>query len=84
MPTISTFYGITVKMYFRQSEHNPPHIHATYSGHSVVIDINTFRVLEGEVPTRALMLIMEWMSKYRDKLLEMWETQEFEKIDPLP
>ena len=22
------FYGIVIKMYFRQSEHNPPHVHA--------------------------------------------------------
>ena len=30
MPIISRFYGLIVKMYFMQSEHNPPHIHAIY------------------------------------------------------
>lgn len=30
MPVISKFYGIVIKMYFRQKEHNPPHIHAFY------------------------------------------------------
>jgi len=30
MPTISSFYGITIKMYFQQSEHNPPHFHVIY------------------------------------------------------
>lgn len=84
MPALSTFYGITIKMYFRQSEHNPPHVHAEYSGHRAVIDINTFRTLEGELPTRAMSLVMEWMSTNRDKLLEIWDTQNFEKIDPLP
>lgn len=24
MPVISRFYGIVIKMYFRQAEHNPP------------------------------------------------------------
>ena len=28
MPTISVFYGITIMMYLRNKEHNPPHIHA--------------------------------------------------------
>lgn len=30
MPVISRFYGIIIRMYFLQSEHNPPHIHAIY------------------------------------------------------
>lgn len=30
MPTLARFYGIVIKMYFFQSEHNPPHIHAIY------------------------------------------------------
>ena len=28
MPTISSFYGITIIMYLRDKEHMPPHIHA--------------------------------------------------------
>ena len=31
MPVISRFYGIIIKMYFFDSEHNPPHIHAIYN-----------------------------------------------------
>lgn len=30
MPVISRFEGIVIKMYLRQKEHNPPHIHAIY------------------------------------------------------
>ena len=26
MPVIARFFGITIKMYLRQKEHNPPHI----------------------------------------------------------
>jgi hypothetical protein len=29
MPVLSRFYGIVIRMYFLQSEHNPPHIHDT-------------------------------------------------------
>ena len=28
-------------------------------------------------------MVKEWMVIHRDKLLEMWETQKFEKITPL-
>jgi len=28
MPTISQFYKITIVMYLRNKEHNPPHSHA--------------------------------------------------------
>lgn len=28
MPVISRFYGIIIKMYFEQKEHNPPHFYA--------------------------------------------------------
>lgn len=30
MPVISRFHGIVIKMYLRQKEHNPPHLHAIY------------------------------------------------------
>ena len=33
MPTISMFYGIMIRMY-NNNEHNPPHFHAQYQGHS--------------------------------------------------
>jgi hypothetical protein len=31
MPTIATFYGILILMYWR--DHGPPHIHAMYQGY---------------------------------------------------
>lgn len=31
MPTISTFYGIVVRMFYR--DHSPPHFHVEYAGH---------------------------------------------------
>ena len=34
MPVLSRFYGIVIRMYFQQAEHNPPHIHAIYGEHT--------------------------------------------------
>ena len=41
MPTISMFYGIIIRMYAEKGgQHNIPHIHAGFSGHEVVIDLD--------------------------------------------
>lgn len=83
MPVLSNFYGIIIKMYFQQSEHNPPHIHAIYGENIGVIDISSLEMLEGDLPIRALKLTQEWVKKNKKELLEMWNTQKFKKIDPL-
>lgn len=83
MPTLSSFYGIVIKMYFQQSEHNPPHFHAIYGEFMGSIDIQTGKLIEGDLPDRALKLILEWLDIHKDELVEMWNTQNFKKISPL-
>lgn len=83
MPILSNFYGIIVKMYFQQSEHNPPHIHAIYGEKVGVIDINTGKMLEGDLPIRAIKLTQEWVKDNKEDLLQIWNTQQFKKIKPL-
>ena len=83
MPVISRFYGLTIKMYFRQSEHNPPHIHAIYGECIGAIDIRTGEMIEGDLPRRALKMTREWMEEHRDDLMEIWNTQEFKELPPL-
>lgn len=57
MPVISRFYGIIIRMYFQQSEHNPLHIHAIYGENMAAININSGEVLEGELPPKALAMV---------------------------
>ena len=83
MPVLSTFYGIVIRMYFLQSEHNPPHVHAIYGEDTAAFDINTGALLDGELPARASSMVREWIEINRDALLDMWETQEFKKLNPL-
>ena len=45
MPVLSRFYGIVIRMYFIQAEHNPPHIHAIYGDDVAEIAIKTGEVL---------------------------------------
>lgn len=83
MPVIARFYGIIIKMYFRQAEHNPPHFHAIYGEYIGVIDIRTLEMLEGDLPAKALALVREWAELHRNDLLAIWHTQEFKQLSPL-
>jgi hypothetical protein len=42
MPTISSFFGIVVRMYF--DEHPPPHFHVYAGDQSAAIDIDTLEL----------------------------------------
>ncbi len=83
MPVLSRFYGIIIRMYFQQAEHNPPHIHALYGEDVAAIDIQTGEVLEGYLPPKALAMVLEWAELHKTELLHMWDTQEFKPLSPL-
>ena len=83
MPVLSRFYGIIIRMYFLQSEHNPPHIHAIYGEDVAAIDIQTCTVIEGALPKKAMELVVEWIMIHQKDLMEIWETQNFKKLPPL-
>ena len=85
MPTISTFFGILIQMYWE--DHAPPHFHALYAEHEALVDIRTLDVIRGAMPRRALALILEWAQEHRAELIEDWELcsrrQSPKKIEPL-
>ena len=83
MPVLSRFYGIIIRMYFQQAEHNPPHIHALYGDDVAAIDIQTGKILEGNLPPKALSMVCEWINVHKSELLHIWETQEFKALPPL-
>ena len=83
MPVLSRFYGIIIRMYFQQAEHNPPHIHALYGDDMAAIDIQTGKILEGNLPPKALSMVREWINAHKKELLHIWETQEFKALPPL-
>ena len=85
MPTISTFYGIIIRMFFE--EHAPPHFHAQYGEHKAAINILTLEIEEGKLPRRALNLVLDWAELHRNELLSDWDKcrahQQPDKIEPL-
>ena len=68
-------------------DHNPPHFHAFYAEHEVLIDIHHLAVFAGTLPPRALGLVIEWATLHQQELLSDWtrarEQQTLERIDPL-
>jgi hypothetical protein len=87
MPSISTFYGIVIRMYWNERDHPVAHFHAEYEGRyaSVAIDGS---VLAGSLPPRALRLVRRWAQLRSVELLANWERARLHEplapIDPLP
>jgi hypothetical protein len=87
MPTISMFYGILIRMFLGNKEHNPPHFHAYYQDTKATFDIRTCEVVEGDLPKKQIHIVIAWALLHQDELLADWElAQNGEKpysIDPL-
>jgi len=83
MPEIARFFGILIKMFFMQGEHNLPHFHALYGEYMGEFDINTLKMIQGDLPPRAVSLVKEWGELHQKELLEMWNSQNIHKLPPL-
>ena len=85
MPVISRFFGLVIRMYW--NDHEPPHFHALYGEHEALIEIETLSIYRGELPRRALALVLEWAAIYRAELRRDWELaragKPLEPISPL-
>jgi hypothetical protein len=85
MPELARFYGIVVQIYY--GDHEPAHFHVKYAGHTAKIDIETFAVLDGELPARARGLVVEWATLHQDELRKAFRRaaslQQPDRIEPL-
>ena len=71
MPTICTFRGIRICLYWQ--DHMPPHFHATYGGGEILVSIEDLEVLEGTMPSKQLKMLLGWAAFHQDELRENWE-----------
>lgn len=85
MPEICRFYGIIIRMYFR--DHEPPHFHAEYQDGRAEYNIRTLELIAGKISKRANALVLEWASLHRGELMENWKKAQIpnkiDKIEPL-
>lgn len=82
MLEVTRFYGIVIKIFFLR-EHNPPHFHAVYGEHNGIFEIETLKMLEGDLSKKTQSLIVEWASNYKAELMEMWNKKQLQKLPPL-
>jgi hypothetical protein len=81
MPIIARFYGILIKMYFK--EHGVPHFHAIYGEFNGVFNVQTLEMIEGDMPARAVKMVKVWAKKYNRDLMDMWKTQKYRQLPGL-
>jgi hypothetical protein len=85
MPELSRFFGIKIRMFFK--DHAPPHFHAIYGDEEAVIALDSLGVIKGELSPKALALVVEWALIHRSELQANWESlavsPTYTKISPL-
>ena len=74
MPTVSRFFGIDIRIHWR--DHRPPHFHARYGEHEAKFSIETLEQIEGRLPRRAVALVLEWAVAHRGELRDNWRRAE--------
>ncbi len=85
MPIISIFFGIVVRMYYK--EHEPAHFHAEHQGQDAKFDFSGKMIAGNIRSTTALRLVREWAALHRAELEGNWAKmkvgQPLDKIAPL-
>ncbi len=85
MPIISTFFGIVIRMFYR--EHEPPHFHAEHQGQQAKYSFDG-EIIAGYIGSRtARALIGRWAVSHRRELETNWEKMKagraLDRIEPL-
>lgn len=75
MPKIDSFNGI--KIYIYNGDHRPPHIHAIYNEFEVLITIETCDLYAGDLPTKQLKMVYDWLSGNSE-----WSLSIFYELNP--
>lgn len=88
MPRVSSFYGITVRMFFDENFHpGRPHFHAEYAGVEASFEIAGLRCLAGELPPRSEQMVKQWAREHEAELMANWKRargqEPLKRIDPL-
>ncbi len=85
MPEISRFLGIIITMYYK--DHPPSHFHVKYGEYKAVFSIDELKIIEGDLPSRVISLVLEWAFIHREELRQDWELavsfKPLNKIEPL-
>ena len=85
IPIISTFFGIVIRMFYK--EHEPPHFHAEHQGQLAKCNLGG-EIIAGFIRSAtARALIQRWARSHRRELEANWdkmkEGRPLDRIEPL-
>ena len=85
MPELKRFDGIVIYLMFNDiKHHNKPHVHVFYGEFRASVAIDG-TLLAGELPSKQLSAVQEWLKKNEEKALSAWnlavQNKHFDKID---
>lgn len=63
--------------------HNPLHFKVKYQEFEANILIENGMILNGDLPISKLKLVSAWSEIHKVELLEMWNSKNFHKVNPL-
>jgi len=85
MPVISAFFGIVIRMFYR--EHEPPHFHAEHGADRATFAFNGELIAGTLRSARTRRSIEQWAVLHRRELEANWERmksgRQLERIEPL-
>lgn len=59
--------------YFDTDRHHLPHIHVKYGDYNCVINIADATLIQGELPSNKLKLVIAWVELHKEELFANWE-----------
>jgi len=69
------------------NDRHRPHFHVHYAGVKASFEIEGMQLLEGNLPTHVLNLVVRWTALHQSELLDNWERMRSRKpvlkIEPL-
>ena len=73
MPTLSMFYGILIKMNWKDTgQHNAAHFHAFYGDFEAVFSFDG-EIIAGKFPQKQSAFIKAWALLHEDELSANWK-----------
>lgn len=87
MPVISMFYGIVIKMNWKDNgKHHLSHFHAYYNEFEASFDFQG-EIISGDFPSKQASLVKAWALLHQEELAANWrlaiEGEQIFKINPL-
>lgn len=64
--------GITFEIRSKESNHNIPHLHASYGEYNISIALDNQEILAGNLPIKKQKFAQNWVRANKEKLLGKW------------